>query len=453
MRIDTVNAVSLASRGRLDARYFLSPGMRAAERLELAKAKGIPFVSIGGENGIARVWQPNRFKRAYASGSEKSLPYLRPYDVFEYLPAPADFLSVRRNKSIQDYVLTRGMILQSCSGRNLGPAVFVDDYLAQFVLSHDVLRIEISSKQLRNFTLAYLQGETGQQLLKQGKTGSVIDHISVEQIEGLEIPLLEPKLRRAAANAMERAIKLREEARLTLHGALTAYEQLLPKRLRSQPMKQGWTIRAAKLSNRLDAASYAPSVTSIRRRLLAAGGQPLSSVASVVKPGGRYKTYYVESEYGRPLLSGTQVLQTKIINLRFIAPRAFNDVKAYELRKGWLVYQADGRAEESLGLPAMVTSDRDKWLASGHVGRIIARKGVDAGWLFLAVRTWCVQVQIKALASGSVVDSTFSQDMESVILPPPMNVDGKAIKKAWEKFAKAQEAEDKAVAIIEKALT
>ena len=78
--------------------------------------------------------------------------------------------------------------------------------------------------------------------------------------------------------------------------------------------------------------------------------------------------------------------------------------------------------------------------------------GVNAGWLFLAVRSWCAQIQIKALASGSVVDSTFPQDMESVILPPPMDTDGKAVLKMWEYFAKAQKAEDKAVAIIEEAL-
>ncbi|MDQ3802561.1 MAG: hypothetical protein M3416_01725 [Acidobacteriota bacterium] len=453
MKTDTVNAVSLVSRRRLDAGYFLSSGMRAAERVESAKAKGVPFVTLGGKDGIARVWQPNRFKRVYASPSEKHLPYLRPYDVFEYLPAAADLLSVKRNKNIQNYVLTRGMILQSCSGRNLGPAVFADDYLAKFALSHDVIRIEVADEQLRNYTLAYLQSETGQQLLRQGKTGSVIDHISTDHVAELEMPLLPLKVRRAAARAMERAVKLREEARVKLDAALSAYEQLLPKPLRSQPTKLGWTINATKLLSRLDAASYDPFIADVRKHLIDAGGIPLSSVASVVKPAGRYKTYYVGREYGRPILSGTQILQAQLINLRFIAPRAFKDFTAYQLRKGWLVYQADGRAEETLGLPAMVTSDRHKWLASGHVGRIIARKGINAGWLFLAVRTWCVQVQIKALASGSVVDSTFPQDMESVILPPPMDVDGDAIQELWEDFAKARKAEDKAITMVEKALS
>src|SRR2546422_6560736 len=35
-----------------------------------------------------------------------------------------------------------------------------------------------------------------------------------------------------------------------------------------------------------------------------------------------------------------------------------------------IAFQADGRFEEALGFPVMVTSDRDGWLASGHVGRL-----------------------------------------------------------------------------------
>jgi hypothetical protein len=100
----------------------------------------------------------------------------------------------------------------------------------------------------------------------------------------------------------------------------------------------------------------------------------------------------------------------------------------------------------------MITSDRDGWLASGHVGRLISKTGVDAGWLYLAVRSWAAQIQLKSLASGSVVDSTFPWDMECVMLPPRDSVDGKAVQTAWEKFAGAQRAEDEALSLVEQAL-
>jgi len=452
MKVETVSAVSLSTHARLDSRYFLAPGIKAAERVARAKARGIPCVLLGGDKGIARIWQPTRFSKVEASPREDQVGYLRPYDVFEYLPRAADFVSAKRSGDIERCKLRRGTIMQSCSGRNLGPAAFVDNYLTKFVIGGDMIRIDIDDHDLRCYVLAYLQSETGQQLLTQGKTGSVIDHLSKAHIARVEIPLFEHEARAAITHAMSEAIRLREEARLTLDSALAQYEQSLPRAKRTKPEKEGWTIRAKQLTGRLDAAFYDPLVANVRKRLAAQGGLPVASVAKVLKPGGRYKTLYVEAEYGRPVLSGAQLLQVRPINLRYMPAPAFKNPAAYELRTGWIAYQADGRAEDALGFPVMITSDRDRWLASGHVGRVINNSDVDAGWLYLAVRNWAAQIQLKASASGSVVDSTFPWDMESVILPPRDSVDGKAIQEAWEKFARAQRSEDQAKSLVEQSL-
>lgn len=78
----------------------------------------------------------------------------------------------------------------------------------------------------------------------------------------------------------------------------------------------------------------------------------------MLKPSGRYKTYYVGAEHGRPLLSGRQVVQYAPVNLQFISSRSL-DPERYELRSGWIAMQADGRAEERLGLPVMIEPGRD----------------------------------------------------------------------------------------------
>src|SRR5437588_351701 len=132
MKIETVSAVSLSTHARLDSRYFLAPGIKAAERVARAKARGIPCVPLGGEKGIARIWQPTRFTKVEAAPREEQLAYLRPYDVFEYLPRPADFISAKRSGDVERCKLRRGMLVQTCSGRNLGPAVFIDDCLLTF---------------------------------------------------------------------------------------------------------------------------------------------------------------------------------------------------------------------------------------------------------------------------------------------------------------------------------
>jgi hypothetical protein len=105
-----------------------------------------------------------------------------------------------------------------------------------------------------------------------------------------------------------------------------------------------------------------------------------------------------------------------------------------------------------LGTPAFITKDREGWLASGHVGRVIAKPEVGAGWLFLALKTSHAQMQLKARASGSVVDSTFAEDMGEVILPPPLDVDGAKVVQLWEDFREAQSLEEQASAMIDDAL-
>ncbi len=122
---------------------------------------------------------------------------------------------------------------------------------------------------------------------------------------------------------------------------------------------------------RIDAAYYATRVRDIRQKLSDMGGVALREVAQVTKPGGRYKTYYVGPGHGTPLLSGTQILQADPIGAKRISSRSIAKDTGYELRKGTVCFQADGRAEESLGYPSLVTSERDGWFASGHVGRVI----------------------------------------------------------------------------------
>lgn len=454
MKIATVTAAQLREVRRLDCWYFLSPASSTILVLDAAKQRGIRTKLLGGMSGIAsRVNHPQRYTRALAADGEPSLPYLRPYDVFNYYPEAADYVSRSRTDDLEEYQLKAGQILQTRSGRNLGPAVLVDAYLARFVMSDDMIRIEVPEGPARYYVLAYLNSKAGRSLLRRDKTGSVIDHLSEDQVANQEIVLFDSTTVSKVASLVEQATKLRENARLTISSMVEAYEGVLPKLHRARRLKEGWTVQSDHLEGRLDAAFYDPLVAAVRQNLRKMGGKSVAEVAEVLKPGGRYKTCYVAATHGRPLLSGAQLIQTSPINLMFMSPRVFKNVGDYELRAGWVAYPADGRAEEELGTPVLITKDRDGWLASGHVGRVIPKPGVDPGWLFLALKSTHAQLQIKARASGSVVDSTFERDMENVILPPPLEIDGAKVVTLWDDFRAAQALEEEASKIIDESLS
>src|SRR3954471_1947878 len=100
MKLLTVKSTSLSLAGRLDSWYFLSPANQATQTLLEARERGMLFRKLGGAGGLAEVWSPNRFKRAYSAPDEPCIPYLRPYDVFNYIPEPADWLSIERTKKL-----------------------------------------------------------------------------------------------------------------------------------------------------------------------------------------------------------------------------------------------------------------------------------------------------------------------------------------------------------------
>ncbi len=452
MKLLSVKSTALNLAGRLDSWYFLSPANQATQIVLQAQARGVRFRKLGGTGGMAKVWSPGRFKRAYSAPDEPCIPYLRPYDVFAYLPEPADWLSIERTKKLETYRLHKGMILQTCSGRNLGPGVIADAYLAKFALSHDMIRIEIADEAMRHYVLAYLKSRSGQQLIRRDKTGSVIDHLSDSHLAKQEIPVFEEPVFSEVATTMGQAVRLREDARLSLAALIERYQGLLPALHRVRPMRLGWTMRSVQLTGRVDAAHYDPLVRSIRRKLLDLGGVMVGDVATVTQPK-RYKRLYTSAEFGRPIISGTQLLQSKPVNPQHILEKSFDNVADYELIPGSIAYPSDGRAEEGLGTPAYVTADRAGWLASNMVGRIIPNQGTDVGWLYLALKTPHAQRQFKAQASGSVVDHTYPADMKCVVLPPALGIDGKEAVIAWEKFSEAQALEDRAASMMDVALS
>ncbi len=451
MKMLPVPSAALRKAGRLDSWYFTSPANLAAELLAVVRARGVRFAKLGGAEGSGRVWAPNRFKRAYAAGKEAREPYLRPHDVFSYLPEAADYLSVARTKKLDSYRVKEGMILQTCSGRNLGPAVLVDKHLTRFVLSHDMLRLEIDNEEMRYYTLAYLKSPTGQAMIRRSKTGSVIDHISVSHLAGQEIPLFDGPTFDDIVSRMKKAAKTREEARLALTELIAGYESGLPEIKRKNPLKEGWSDRSTSFDGRLDAAFYDPLVGQTRKKLLSMGGVPVRDVAKVVMLG-RYKRFYTKAPLGLPIISGAQLLQSKPIHPQQILPASFDNVSDYELQPGTIAYPSDGRADEGLGTPVVVTKDRKGWLASNMVGRIFPNAGTDIGWVYIALRSPHAQRQFQAAASGSVIDHTYPPDMEAVVLPPPLGVDGAAVKAAWEKLSEAQVTEDEAVAMMQAAI-
>ncbi|WP_311879191.1 hypothetical protein [Microbacterium forte] len=450
MIIAPVRARAAFADGRLDAKYHCSPGVLANDHMRALQLAGAEIRRVAGIGGLGSVGATSRTRRVYAAPGEDSLPYLRPYDIFDYMPQAADQLSKSGSTNLQELVPEVGTILQTCSGRNLGPLAYADAYISRFVVSDDMLRLQIADKTSRLYTLAFLSTPTGQALLTRSKTGNVIDHLSADDLSAVQVPFIDPLLTNETAEAMQEAIRTRERARLRLEELVREFASELPQISSTDPLKAGWPLRASSLGGRLDAAFHDPRIDRVRDDLKRAGGTHLGAVADTSMPN-RYKRYYVDESHGRPIMSGRQLLQLKPVNLQYIAARAL-DFKAYELGAGTLVFGARGRAEERISLPALITEDRSSWLASHNVMRVRPKEGISPGWLYLCFATEQVQLQVKGSAFGSVVDVVDPANLNEIILPPVDEERGNEADRCWANFAAANALEAETVARLEQAI-
>lgn len=451
MRIDVVKKTDLFSNYRLDAPYYLSEGAKANRIIEhVAQKRG--FFSLA-DKSKANVWQPNRNTLVYAGEGEEYVPYIQPYDILEFLPSERARLSIHQN-DLTTLQVSEGTILQTCSGRNLGPLVIADTYLEQFVLGSDLIRIDVFDKKTRFYVFAFFSTWIGQALLHSSKTGSVIDHLSIKDIERIKIPIIEKDVMDEVIVHIETSVNAYSEARRELSNLITSFNSFIDVSRNNTKLAKGWTCSFKDFykNGRIDAAFYDPATIRAVEKLKTKGGILLSEMAEVVKPKGRYKTNYVESDYGTPLISGRQLLQNQVVGMKHLPFSSSDKYEDFMLHNEYVAYPADGRVEGRLGTPVYITNNRDGWFASGHIGRVVAKEGVSSGYIYLALSHPVVKAQIHALACGSVVDAVYPEDVAKIIVPPYIDFPYKKVIDAWEKFDKAENEKTLACKLLTKHL-
>jgi type I restriction enzyme S subunit len=459
VRLSSVTAKDLAGTRRFDAKFYVSRTNPILARLQSGQWT---MRSIGETFGRNNIWTGNIFTRVYATAPEHGKPLLVPYDLFRYVPWSDKILSRTQVAQFSRLEVTRGWIFIVCSGRNLGPLTIADAFCERFTMSHDMVRIAVPPSEDSFYVAAFLSTAAGQAALRTDMNGSVIDHTDANQVAAVRYPLIEETLRKACATKFRHAFEKREKARLLLAATQEAYlrhfklAEAEAEFTEAQTARR-FTVTRSSLGERIDAEPKAPRYAEWRQRVKRAGGTGLHDIAEVSRPNSRYKTNYVaDPQYGVLMMNGRQISQYRPIALRSMSLAAMKEPEAFRLKVGMTLLTADGRAEENLADCALVSSDREGWGASGHVHRVTPREGVHPGVVYLACSCWPSQLQLKSLATGSVVDALSTSDVESVVVPYSDSAAvrrlGDDASKAWQLFADAYGDEQNAISTIDQAL-
>jgi type I restriction enzyme S subunit len=454
MRISSITVHEVVGSLRFDAKFHLSRQNPLLQQLNSGRWQ---MRTIGETFGKENVWSGNIFARVYASGSHHGKPLLVPYDIFRYVPWSDKILSRSQVKQFERLEIKRGWLFLVCSGRNLGPVSIADAFCEQFTMSHDMVRIAVEPSDDLFFVAAFLSTAHGQAAIRTDMNGSVIDHTDPNLVAALRYPIVNSALSQRVSKLFRTGFEKREEARLLLADTQKGFLRMfgLDDNVGQLDQEQRrFTVTRSQFVDRIDAEPRAPLYAGLRSRILQAGGCFLSDIAEIFKPASRYKTNYVDDQaFGVAMMNGRQISQYRAIALRWMSLSAFSDPEQFLLKSGATLLTADGRAEENLADCVFVTEDRAGWAASGHVHRVTPRNGINPGLVYLACSCALVQAQLKALATGSVVDALSTADVASVVVPYKVSAEanklGNDAQRAWELFAAASTAENAAIEALE----
>ncbi len=392
MRTDVVCSQDIVLEGRrLTGGFYVSEDQLALASLRRARFPRSRVKDLVARRGIFR---GPMFSRMFVEGPEHGEPYVSAKDIVASDVRPAGYLSRLHGPLLDELRLHAGMILVTCSGMNLGKAIWTRAEMDGLVASSDLIRIEPSSSVVPpGYLYAFLSSRHGHALIRKQIYGGHIKHIDPEHIANLPVPRLGEHLENAVHVLVDRAATLRTNASKALEAAVGSVESTLhaPSAPSARTSTIGMSVMHSVLQREMRFEGYYYNVQALAidewTRMHPNGFWTLgeSEVADVfdVPP---FKHIYVEQEHGLPFFTSGDLFLLDRHPDKYLSRTRTKDLRKYVLEQGWVLLARSGQLGGILGRPQFADSGMRGACASDHVIRIVARS-VPAGYLYAYLAT------------------------------------------------------------------
>lgn len=440
---------------RLDASFYTKDIMTAQILMKKLEEKGVEIKRV--EDLSDEVFWPGRFKRKYVK-EKQGHPFLIPSEIFMFLP--------KARKFIRDYPdnlqVKKNWLLITRSG-SLGRCLIATSVLTRFVLSDDLIRITPKDENDLNYVSIYLNTWIGQALLTKNRYGATVKHIEPYHVSNILIPYI-PELVKEINQRVQKVQSLREEAQADLIKA----EELLFSELELPKIDEddieyfggeigktimSFVVKASELNQRFDASYHLPILELIQQILRKENSKyECVTIEDVARPFDlpTYKRIYVKPYEGLPIVSGANLKQMRLLDLKYISPLSFHRrrrsyLDKYRVKEGWILVTERG----TTGISTYVSKRWNDWLASHNILRVIPQR-ILGGFLLIFLNCEYAQHQLKSKELGAVVEVLDPADLGDVLIP--ISKDKKVEKDIHNLVIKAYNNRDKAIQIEDKAI-
>lgn len=458
MRTGAVNVREIAaSESRLTAGLFLSEDQQAMRAL----ARFPRTDRLGALTHGRGVFRGPIFRRVFAADPELGRPYVSASDLVQADIRPTEHLSQRHGALLDALALHEGMILVTCSGMNLGRALWTRADMDGLCASHDLIRIEPdASSAPPGYLYAFLASRHGRVAIRRQIFGGNIKHVEPHHVANLRVPRLDAAQERAIHERVVTAASERTQAHAKLREAQESFRRAFGlSDLSHAPTSTQFVTFAASSSSlaRLHAGYLHPACTRATHELATCSQETraLGEVVRVFTPGIFKRIHVNDPTRGYPYFTGGGIFQAEPLPRGYLSRKA-PDIDAYLIRKDWLLIQDAGQLDGLMGRVARVNQHLADAAASNNLVRIIAPSRSDAGYTALVLQSPHGYRAITRLSFGSSIPHLDAGDVARIRLPWPAEQLRTSLARpvvtAWDLQDQADARSAEATALVERAI-
>lgn len=456
MRVGAVLASEVAAtESRLSGGFHLAEDQLAIRALGRIAKRSVSLSSIVGGRGVFR---GPIFRRVYAETPDLGAPYVSAKDLEAADIRSERYLAHSLGSLLSDLTLRDGMILVTCSGMNLGRAIWTRPDMDGLCASHDLIRIEVDHAQAPpGYVYAFLVGRFGRAAIRKQIYGGSIRHVEPFHLERVGIPRLDASLEVSVDSTVRSVAVLRSNGVKALRSAAASIDQYLNATggpsLSAGPHQT--TILASQFLSRGDGDHYSRSALWAERVLARCSARPLGELCEVSLPPISSRVQTEDPLGGFPYFSGHALYMWRPEQKGFLARRS-PKVQTMIMQDECILMQAFGQREGLIGRAAWATEDLVGAAVSGLMLRMSSKSRRQLALVFAYLHSRVGEACVGRLPYGGSIPHMNEDQLRALPIPTLSKGLEDEVVAAVECFALARHEgatrERAAIALVERAI-
>ena len=395
---------------RLDASFHLSEGHLTLVTFQNAAIKTKPLAQI-----TEKIFYGNRSKRVYVNNPKKGLPFIKGADITKANFSSLKYISKARTANLENYFLEEGWTLITRSG-TIGNTAYVNKDFIGKAASDDIIRV-VPKNIPSGFLYAFLSSKYGQNLLKHGTYGAVIQHIEPEHIENIPIPIFPPQKQKEIHNLIVEAADLRVEANRLLEDSVTYFNNLYS--AKTNKITKIFTRNVKDLSFSWAAYNNNKEVSEITNKF-DENYLKIGEVSESIFAPPMFKHIYLEKDNGNPFLTGSELTRQNPKYYRWLSPKGVKDIQTYKVEKNTLLLYKSGTTDGGILGNVFIADDNLNGVClSDHVIRIRISDINLSYWIYAFLKSEAGVKLLQSIATGTMIPFITPERLSVLTVPKP----------------------------------